>query len=151
MTDVLLPLALLYADNRREIRGATKFQKLAFLAQEEYGVEELHEFEPHKYGPFSESLTGAVKALEQKGLVEKREEQVSGGNEMVIYSLTDEGERVVKTLLHERDEDVGSTLEPVDDLKREKGALSLDRLLRYVYKKYPEMTTESEHPLADKV
>jgi len=151
VTDVLLPLALLYADDRREIRGATKFQKLAFLAQEEYGVEELHEFEPHKYGPFSKSLTGAIKALEQKGLVKKREKQVSGGNQMVVYSLTSEGERVVRTLLNDRDEDVESTLEPVHELKRDKGGLSLDKLLRYVYKNYPEMTTESEHPLADKV
>lgn len=151
MTDVLLPLALLYADGCREIRGATKLQKLAFLAQEEYGVEELHEFKPHKYGPFSESLTGAVKALEQKGLVERREEQVRSGNEIVVYSLTERGIDAVRTLLHERDEDVESTLEPVNTLKQEKGGLSLDRLLRYVYKKYPEMTTESEHPLAEKV
>lgn len=151
MTDVLLPLALLYADGRREIRGATKLQKLAFLAQEEYGVDELHEFEPHKYGPFSESLAGAIKALEQKGLVEKRKEHVSGGNEMTVYTLTPEGIDVVKKLLNERDEDVESTLDPVDELKREKRNLSLDRLLRYVYKKYPEMTTESEHPLASEV
>jgi len=151
VTDVLLPLALLYADGRREIRGATKLQKLAFLAQEEYGVEELHEFKPHKYGPFSESLSGAVKALEQKGLVDRRKQQVGRGNEMVVYSLTDKGDRVVRTLLNDRDEDIEDTLRAVDDLKREKGGLSLDRLLRYVYKKYPEMTTESEHPLAEKV
>ena len=73
MTDVLLPLALLYADDCREIRGATKFQKLAFLAQEEYGVKELHEFEPDKYAPLSESLAGAVKALEQKGAIKSAE------------------------------------------------------------------------------
>lgn len=151
MVDVLLPLALLYADGRREIRGATRLQKLAFLAQQEYDVSELHEFQPDKYGPFSPTLAQAVKTLEQKGMVEKREQQVPGGNEMLVYSLTEEGVSLMKTLLHERDEDVESTLDPVQELKSEKASLSLDRLLRYVYKKYPEMTTESELDLAEEV
>lgn len=151
MTDVLLPLALLYADNRREIRGATKLQKLAFLAQEEYGVEELHEFQADKYGPFSQSLAASVKTLVEKGVVNEESEETRSGNELYTYSLTDEGVKLVQTLLNERDEDVESTLEPVQELKQEKSDLSLDRLLRYVYKKYPEMTTESEHPLAEEV
>ncbi len=151
MTDVLLPLALLYADSRREIRGATKFQKLAFLAQEEYGVEELHEFQPDKYGPFSQSLAASVKTLVEEEIVNEEVEETRSGNEVYTYSLTDEGVTLVQTLLDERDEDIESTLEPVQELKQDKSDLSLDRLLRYVYKKYPEMTTESEHPLANKV
>jgi len=142
VTDVLLPLALLYADGCREIRGATKLQKLAFLAQEEYGVEELHEFKPHKYGPFSESLTGAVKALEQKGLVERREEQVPGGSEILIYSLTDEGTELVETLLNEREE-LERVLGSVEELKQSLGDETIDRVLRQVYKTYPQYTTES--------
>ncbi|MFB6177795.1 MAG: hypothetical protein ABEI99_11760 [Halobaculum sp.] len=78
-------------------------------------------------------------------------EETRSGNELYTYSLTDEGVTLVQTLLNERDEDVESTLEPVQELKEDKGDLSLDRLLRYVYRKYPEMTTESEHPLAEEV
>ncbi|MEZ3142870.1 PadR family transcriptional regulator [Halobaculum sp. MBLA0143] len=142
MTDVLLPLALLYADGRSEIRGATKLQKLAFLAQEEYGVEELHEFEPDRYGPFSESLAGTVNALEQKGFVEKREEQVPGGSEILVYSLTDEGAKLVEALLREQ-EGLERVLGSVEELKRDLGDKTIDRVLRQVYKTYPQYTTES--------
>lgn len=142
MTDVLLPLALLYADGRREIRGATKLQKLAFLAQKEYGVEELHEFEPDRYGPFSRSLASAVKALEQKGLVDKREQQVPGGSEILIYSLTEEGTEFVERLLGEREE-LERVLGSVEELKRSLGDETIDRILRQVYKTYPQYTTES--------
>ncbi|MEZ3115191.1 PadR family transcriptional regulator [Halobaculum sp. MBLA0147] len=151
MTDVLLPLALLYADGRREIRGATRLQKLAFLAQEEYGAEDLHEFEPDKYGPFSPSLAGAVEALKQRGLLKEREKRVPGGNEMLIYSLTDKGVRVVKRLLHDRDEDVESTLESAERVKAEWGDSSLDRLLQHVYQSYPHYTSESRLDLAETV
>lgn len=151
MTDVLLPLALLYADGCREIRGATKLQKLAFLAQEEYGVEELHNFKPDKYGPFSPSLASAVNALEQKGLVREREEQVPGGNKMLVYSLTDKGVRVLKKLLHDRDEDIERMLESAEDVKKDWGYSSLDRLLQHVYQSYPRYTSESRLDLAEEV
>lgn len=149
MTDVLLPLALLYADGHKEIRGATKLQKLAFLAQEEYGVEELHEFEPHKYGPFSESLAGAVKALEQKGLVERREQQVPGGSEVLIYSLTEEGTEHVERLFGEDEYEIESIVDSVSDVKQTLGEKSIDRVLRQVYKTYPEYTTETELNFAE--
>lgn len=151
MTDVLLPLALLYADGRSEIRGATKLQKLAFLAQEEYGAEELHEFQPDKYGPFSPSLASAAQALEEKGLIREREKQLPGGNEMLVYSLTDKGVQVVKKLLHERDEDVGGTLDSAQSVKEEWGYRSLDRLLEHVYRSYPQYTSESRLDLAEEV
>lgn len=148
MTDVLLPLALLYADGCREIRGATKLQKLAFLAQEEYGVDELHEFEPHKYGPFSKSLAGTVKALEQKGLVKRCEEQVPGGSTVVTYSLTDDGKEFVETHRRENGE-MQSLVDSVRELKQTLGDKSIDRVLRQVYKTYPEYTTERELNLAE--
>ena len=141
MTDVLLPLALLYADDCREIRGATKFQKLAFLAQEEYGVEELHEFEPDKYGPFSESLAGAVKALEQKGVIKKRREQVPGGDEMLVYSLTERGANLAEELLGEEDGGAENTLTQAQKVKGEWGQAPVDTILRHVYQSYSEYTS----------
>jgi uncharacterized protein YwgA len=151
MTDVLLPLALLYADGRRAIRGATKLQKLAFLAQQEFDVDDLHEFQADKYGPFSPTLASSVKTLEDKGVIDKDVRKLPGGNEQHVYSLTDTGVELVRKLMSERDEDVESTLGPVQELKKERGDQSLDQLLRYVYKNYPEFTTESELDLAEEV
>jgi DNA-binding PadR family transcriptional regulator len=92
-----------------------------------------------------------VNALEQKGLVREREEQVPGGNKMLVYSLTDKGVRVLKKLLHDRDEDIESMLEPAEDVKKDWGYSSLDRLLQHVYQSYPRYTSESRLDLAEEV
>lgn len=151
MTDVLLPLALLYADNRREIRGATKLQKLAFLAQEEYGVEERHEFQADKYGPFSPSLAASVKALENQDVVDKDVRKLPGGNEQYVYSLTETGNQLVELMMDEPGEELTTILDQIEGLKRTRRDQSLDRLLRYVYENHPKFTTESDLDVATEV
>jgi uncharacterized protein YwgA len=153
MPDVLLPLALAYVDGSDEIEGATRFQKLAFLSQEETGVDALHEFQADKYGPFSPSLAAAIDSLESKGLIEKTVETTRSGNEKYNYSITDAGRRVIQSLREDegKSEKVERVLKAAHETKRENNDMPLDRLLRRVYKKYPSYTGKSELDIADEV
>lgn len=141
----LLPLALLYVDSGREIEGATRFQKLVFLAQEERGLGDIFDFESYKYGPFSPELHATLDELENRGLLEKKIETNRSGNETYSYHLTGVGRRVVQNLM---DNDNSGTfdklLDESNEVKREHNDKTLDRLLRYVYSKYPDYTDKSE-------
>jgi DNA-binding PadR family transcriptional regulator len=153
MSDVLLPLALAYVDGSDEIKGATRFQKLAFLSQKETDLDELHEFREDKYGPFSPSLAAAIDSLEDKGLIEKRIEKTRSGKEKYNYRITDYGRRVIRSLKQDEDkkERVNSVLKAADRAKSQHNDVPLDRLLRYVYKKHPNYTGKSELDIADEV
>ncbi|WP_256289523.1 PadR family transcriptional regulator [Halobellus inordinatus] len=153
MPDVLLPLALAYVDGNDEIEGATRFQKLAFLSQEETNIDQLHKFQADKYGPFSPSLAAAIDSLENKGLIKKRVEKTRSGKQKYNYRITDAGRRVIKSLQQDDDkkEKVEDILSATQEIKRKNKDMPLDRLLRYVYKKYPSYTTKSELDIADEV
>ncbi|MFD1588475.1 helix-turn-helix transcriptional regulator [Halorientalis brevis] len=151
MADVLLPLALLYADRSRQIEGATRFQKLAFLTQKEGDIGERHEFKADKYGPFSPTLAGALKTLETKGYLQRDIRTTQKGNEEYIYSLTNKGRRAIQNLRQDEERDIDSILDAAQQIKQSNNNVPLDRLLRYVYKKFPEYTSESELDLADEI
>lgn len=140
----LLPLALLYVDNRREEDGVTRFQKLAFLAQEETELGQLFQFQEHKYGPFSKELYGALDELESRDLVRREKRSTRGGNEKIIYTITGRGQQVIKRHLDDGDENVDDVFEAANEIKRAYNDEPLERLLEYVYNKYPRYTGESE-------
>lgn len=145
MSNKLLPLALLYVDGRREIDGATKFQKLVFLAQKETDIEESFEFRSDKYGPFSPELHATLDELENRNLIRKEIRRNRSGNEKYTYSLTGYGTEVLQKVM-DKDEggDFEQILENSDEVKKEYNRKPFDRLLRYVYSKYDEYTDKSE-------
>jgi len=106
----LLPLALLYTDNSREIDGATRFQKLVFLAQEETDLPDIFEYQSDKYGPFSPELAATLDELENMNLIEKKISHNRSGNEKHLYSLTGEGRRIVMKILNEHGDGAFKTL-----------------------------------------
>lgn len=138
----IVPLAFLYADGRRQIEGATRFQKLVFLAQKEGGLPEVFEYESDKYGPFSKELHATLDELERRGLISKDIKTTESGHEKYTYSLTDTGYRVIRNVKDRVDLDL--YLEPAQELKSERNDQPMERLLRYVYSKYPEYTDRSE-------
>lgn len=140
----LLPLAMLYVDGRREVDGVTRFQKLVFLAQEEAGLGDLFTFESHKYGPFSKELYKGLDELESKNLVRQEKVRTRSGNEKIVYTLTGRGQQVLKHYLNNDEEDVKPVFDAVQKIKQEHNDKPLERLLRYVYNKYPDYTGESE-------
>lgn len=141
----LLPLALLYVDNSREIDGATKFQKLVFLAQEETNLGKPFDFRADKYGPFSPELHATLEELEKRDLIAKDVVSNRSGNEKYNYRLTQRGRSAVQKLRKKNDKDLfEKILRQADEIKREYNEQPLDRLLKYVYSKYSSYTSESE-------
>lgn len=139
----LLPLAFLYTNNRKEISGAMRFQKLVFLAQEEQDdVPNIYPYRADRFGPFSPDLAGDLDTLIEYGLIERNVVMNSAGNERYDYRITKSGIQKVQSLLQ------NDKLRPVlDAISRTKAAHNdepIGRLLRYVYRKYDDYATESE-------
>jgi len=130
------------------------------------------EFEPYKAGPYSPKLYDDLELLENLGLIkgegtaestltERADidhlsfDDLIGGPDEVYgsprtadafeerrYSLTEEGRARIEKLIASGD--CTATVEGIRKLKTKYSQYSLRDLLRYVYKKYPEMTTKSE-------
>lgn len=70
------------------IVGRTRLQKVACLL-ELAGFESGFDFEYHYYGPYSESLTEAIRMAEAFGLVTQQEKTASWGGKYSIFTATD--------------------------------------------------------------
>lgn len=142
MTDSgLLPIVLLYIGGD-SIDGATRFQKLVFLAQKETDLPEIYEYQADKYGPFSPDLSKALDKLEERGYIKKRVEETRAGHEKYNYSLTREGVHLAKKMVNrDKYEDL---FEKGEKIKKEHNDKPIDTLLKYVYKKYPKMAENTE-------
>lgn len=130
------------------------------------------EFEAYKAGPYSPKLYDDLELLENLGLIKGEgtaestpteradierlsfgdlmggPDEVDGNSrtadvfEERRFSLTEEGKARVESLL--KDGDYAPVVEHVRKVKTKYSEYSLKDLLRYVYEKYPEMTTKSE-------
>lgn len=141
----LVPLAFLHAGSG-SIDGSTRFQKLVFLAQQETAMDDdLFEYEADRFGPFSVELAKTLNSLENRDLIEKRTETNRSGDEMHRYRITDRGRQIMNRILTDDDyPDISGLMSQIETIKREYDSMSLDELLRYVYRKYPRFTEESE-------
>jgi uncharacterized protein YwgA len=130
------------------------------------------EFTPYKAGPYSSRLYDDLEFLENLGFIESEVTAESTEEESaeVDYTfedliepeqqseqhtkpeadayeerrffVTDKGKVRVKQLLEEKD--YAPIVGRICGLRKKFGKYSLNDLLYYVYKRYPEMTTESE-------
>lgn len=140
-----LPLALLYVNGGRQVEGITRLQKLVFLAQQEQLGEDdtWYDFAPYKYGPYSEELTHALELFEDRGYVDKDVETTRNGNERYTYSLTNEGRKIVKQGLLDGSENK-QLFDVAEEVKDTHNREPIERVLRYVYNKYPSFAEKSE-------
>ncbi|MCU4716880.1 type II toxin-antitoxin system HicB family antitoxin [Halapricum hydrolyticum] len=138
----ILTLSLLYTRNREAVEGATRFQKLVFLAQKEGKFADVFEFEPYKYGPYSSGLDATVRGLEARGLVKTETERNTYGKERTIYRLTTDGIARIREEIREKDLD--EVLDAAEGIKADYNDWGTERLLKYVYNKYEEYTTATE-------
>lgn len=163
-------MALLYAPGPKgqvadPIRGTTRLEKLAFLAQREYGLPNRYSFEPYDYGPWSAEVVDDADALRAVGLMEVIEEPLAlsyqEGDDIVTesqipdrddpeslqpgklrrYKLTAAGQTAAKKLWSilpapERNQ--------ISALKQAYNQIPLTDLLRHVYTKYPETASRSK-------
>lgn len=146
----VLPLALLYEADDYRIEGRTKFQKLAFLAEERLKDEgiEPYDFVPYDYGPFAEDLLHEIEALEEEGLVEVNKDRTLGGNERYDYELTENGRDTFEANPPEdADEEAIGRFNTIREIAKEiideYGDYPVMNLLDYVYDEYEEYATKS--------
>lgn len=154
-----------------EIRGITRLEKLLFVLEKEtpFGeyLKEEYNFEPYHYGPYSVEVFDQIEALEDAGLVETSTVETKHSVEtydafqieldvvtdesslesvkqetkkLTIYRLTDKGMKVGKAIFDSLSEEEKHKLH---EIKSRFNSMSLQRLLRYIYTKYPEETEKS--------
>jgi uncharacterized protein YwgA len=168
-----LILLLLFAGDRQPIRGRTRLVKMVFLFKKEVAkhfrkptglaASTLPDFEPHNFGPFAPGVYADLEFLVDNGFVKHKEageaisedeaeeyeywQSTSGADGDAQFSqqdftITDLGAKFVEA------GHAGGALKKeqwqlLNDFKARCTAVSLKQLLRYVYSKYPDMTTRS--------
>lgn len=150
----LLPLALLYYSEGKEIEGRTRFQKLAFLADqklEEEGIDPF-EFYAYNYGPFDEGLYDSLDWLKRNDLVTSTKKPTYGGDVRHDYQLTNKGEESVhnNVPLHKNTDDLSGDEEKMriifdtaEEVVKEYSDLPISNLIKTVYDEYPEYAKNS--------
>jgi uncharacterized protein YwgA len=147
------------------IVGTTKLQKLLFLIEREEGIcateGDDFDFTAYKFGPVSKELYDDLGKLENLGYIVSQsvaepsnverdeyglsfeglmgDEESTEAFEEKQYSLTEKG----KQWLQARNSQPAEVAK-IEKVKGRYGSLSLSDLLRYVYSRYPDMTTASE-------
>jgi len=116
--------------DRAPIRSKIKIQKILFLISNVFkGFQNLLEFEPHLFGPYSETLDYVLESLIKLGLVKK---------EGSSYRLTDDGQDLVESLKPKPE-----LINVINDFKSFLNDLSDDEILVFIYASYPQFISES--------
>lgn len=123
-------ILLLGSRNHEPVRGKTWLQKEMFLIAKNTGLKEEVYFEPHFYGPYSETVDSELENLEILGLAAENGE----------IKLTEKGKDLYAALLK-----IASIekLELIEEIKEELNNLNEDELLAYIYFSFPETTKEA--------
>ncbi|HVP96736.1 UPF0175 family protein [Methanoregula sp.] len=112
------------------IRSKIKIQKILFLVSNVFkGFQDLLDYEPHLFGPYSETLDYVLESLIKLGLVKR---------EGSFYRLTDEGETLVNSLRPKPE-----LLAVINDFKSFLNDLTDEEILVFVYVSYPQFISES--------
>lgn len=125
-------ILLLGSRNYEPVKGKTWLQKEMFLISQNTGLKEEVYFEPHFYGPYSETVDAELENLEILGLA------ASKGNGEI--ALTEKGKEVYVTILKIAS---AEKLELIKEIKEELNDLNEDELLAYIYFSFPETTKEA--------
>jgi len=123
-------ILLLGSRNGEPVKGKTWLQKEMFLITKNTGLKEEVYFEPHFYGPYSETVDTELENLEILGLAAENGE----------IRLTGKGKEVYANLLKIASPE---KLGLIGEIKEELNDLDEDELLAYIYFSYPETTKEA--------
>jgi len=146
------------------IRGTTRVLKLMFVTVKEMAAGRLvknpYQFAAYRFGPFTAAVYDDLEVLVRAGLVRRerlgedgmpvmeRGEPLDEGFEFngltTQYRLTRKGERFARALLEDARKRKPDLEPGLGVLKTRLAALPLRALVRYIYERYPEFTTESE-------
>lgn len=148
-------LAFLLFHLAGDVDGMTRLQKLLFLIEKESEFNDIYkeisfDFEPYKYGPFSEQVYDEVGFLLNLGALEAVEpdyemENIDADEEDELrgkrFKLTEKGEKICAELGETLKDETERDMQEVVD---EYSTMTNDELLEYVYKQYPDYTVESK-------
>lgn len=142
-------LALLYSNEKEEIKGVTRLMKLMFLLVKEGGFSQFEkelDFESYYYGPWSSEIyldypetlkeLGVLKIEEKESFEIDIDERYSSDlieleeKKIKIFSLTEEGKKVAKTFYDRLSKNEKINIEEIK--KRWNKANPLE-LIKYVY------------------
>ncbi len=116
--------------NNTPLRSRIKIQKLLFLISNVFSeYKDLLEFEPHLFGPYSETLENILDDLIKLGLVVKKG---------VKYELTEKGKKLYAHLKPKKE-----LIKVIEDFKEFLNDLPDDEILAFVYVTYPDYISES--------
>ncbi len=132
-----LPVIFLYTDNTTSIDGATRFQKLVFLAQEETKLKDVYDYRADRFGPFSVQLRSDLETLDNEGYIEREVNTNEYGYSRITYSLTNKGVQEAQRLLGLGNDGV---FDIVNDIKGKYNNKTISEILEYVYNKYDGYT-----------
>ena len=156
------------------VKGRTKLEKAFFIFEKEIKKEflkdndvnaQFYEFLPYNYGPYSDKIIEDLNIFISIGFITESETDIpipdasrienqnaeddaysveKCNNEQfeMSYTLTDIGENYTKDRVW--DNLTSNQKNALIELKTKVTELSLDTILRYVYNKYPEMTSKSK-------
>ncbi len=126
----------------QEIYGRTYIQKLVFLLNKEVFKQELFSYLNYKFGPYSIEVNSELTNLVKEGLVDELEEMSKHSNNLVYkYKLTEMGLNEAKKSYNNLDR---KTKDLINDYIKKFADFTPTEILRYVYKKYPEVTVNSQ-------
>lgn len=125
-----LVLYAIGAVDNSPIKSRIKIQKIMFLISNVFkDFQDLLHFEPHLFGPYSETLDNVLDSLIRLGYV-----QSIGSN----FRLTSSGLNAYSSLKHKPE-----LAWVIDDFKLFLNDLSDDEVLAFVYASYPKYISES--------
>lgn len=119
------------------ISGKIRLLKEIFILKEQAKIKEnMYDFIPYKYGPYSADLLSDLKLLEKNKIINAKE-----GFGGVIFELTPEGIKLASDLYLQLNEELKRRL---FGIKTRFNYMPLNQLLDYVYSTYPTYATYSE-------
>jgi uncharacterized protein YwgA len=123
-----------------DIKGNTKMQKQTFLAWKEAMQDVTFDpvFFPFRFGAYSRVVEDTLRILEKQKYIKVRRRRGEG----TIFSITELGREKIGRKLKR----LGTNLEALIAMKRDWDEWTPQGTLRYVYRKYPEFTSETEVP-----
>ena len=156
-----------------EIAGITRLEKLLFILKMDEGLltdvlrEDNFNFVPFRMGPWTNEVYDEVDFLESLGLLKKRtgkrrsaadavhddelfeavilekyqEDAAYTNHTAEVFSLTAEGREKAQAVWNRLSDE---EKQKIISVKRKFNNMNLTQFLRYVYKKHPEYTAESE-------
>jgi DNA-binding HxlR family transcriptional regulator len=135
-------LSLIYS--LKQIKGKTRIEKLLFLLSKEFNLDldNFYEFQPERWGPFSQEVIEDVVQLNKLEIVkitvetfkpnDPAGEVVQGWN----FELTDDGEKIAKEI----NENLSKNIKEAMTSLKKFNDMPLKKLLKYVHKKYKEFS-----------